>query len=134
MPVRSKGSSNFSLALSLPCCSSLLHRLLVLAPVAWELMRKSPSKATDASGCCRGKGKCGYGASALLCSQLMPNSLLLLVQECVEHGFFNVHFVRAPVGVDERIPGTLLELRVLFLHVVLGGVVAKRHVACERPH
>src|SRR5467141_2935889 len=52
---------------------------------------------------------------------LMPAGVLLLVQECVEHGLLNVHFVRAPIGVDEGIPDTLLELRVLFLQVVSGG-------------
>src|ERR1700694_388509 len=65
---------------------------------------------------------------------LMSNGFLLLVQECVEHGLLDVHFVRASVWIDEGIPGTLLELRVLFLQVVLGRVVAERHVACERTH
>ena len=27
---------------------------------------------------------------------LMPNGFLLLIQECVEHGLLDVHFVRAP--------------------------------------
>src|ERR1700730_6979974 len=65
---------------------------------------------------------------------LMSNGFLLLVQECAEHGLLDVHFVRASVWIDEGIPGTLSELRVLFLQVVLGCVVAEQHVACERTH
>ena len=72
--------------------------------------------------------------STITAPTLMSNGFLLLVQECVEHGLLDIHFVRASVWIDEGIPGTVLELRVLFLQVVLGWVVAERHVACERTH
>src|SRR5258708_457884 len=72
--------------------------------------------------------------SALLRSPLMPNRFLLFVQKRVEHGLLDVHFVCASVRVDEGISGALLELRVLFLQVVLGRVVAERHITCKRTH
>ena len=134
MPVRSNGQSNFVFGVVPSLLFLVVAPIIVLGPVAWNLIKKSPSNATEASGCSRGKGKCGYGASALLRSPLVLSGLLLLVQECVEYSLLDVHFVRAPVGVDEGIPGTLLELRVLFLQAVLGRVVAERHVARERTH
>jgi hypothetical protein len=53
--------------------------------------------------------------STITAPTLMSNGFLLLVQECVEHGLLDIHFVRASVWIDEGIPGTVLELRVLFL-------------------
>src|SRR6266550_1080768 len=129
MPVRSNGQSNFVFGVVPSLLFLVVAPIIVLGPVAWNLIKKSPSNATEASGCFR-----GYGASALLRSPLVLSGFLLLVQECVEHSLLDVHFVRAPVGVDEGIPGTLLELRVLFVQAVLGRVVAERHVARERTH
>jgi hypothetical protein len=65
-------------------------------------------------------------------SALWTCGIPLLAQECVEHGLFDVDLVRAAVRVDEGVLGTILELRVLFFKIVLGRMIAKRHVASER--
>src|SRR5215469_2954791 len=60
--------------------------------------------------------------------------VLLLIQERVEHGFFDVNFVPAPAGIDERVWGALAEFRVLLPHIILSRMVTQRHVTRERAH
>jgi hypothetical protein len=60
---------------------------------------------------------------------LRPVGLLLLGQDCVKHGLFDVRFQRAACRVDERIGAAILQFGVFLLHVVLGSVIAELHVA-----
>jgi serine/threonine-protein kinase len=63
-------------------------------------------------------GAARYRCAAFRCS------LLLLLQDRVEHRLFDVRLNLATGGVDERIRTALLELRVLLLHAVLRRMVS----------
>src|ERR1700739_3504412 len=65
---------------------------------------------------------------------LTASGLPLFVQECVEHGLLDVHFVLAPGGSMKGFTAPQFSSACLFRQVVLGSVVAERHVARERTH
>src|SRR5579864_9279155 len=65
---------------------------------------------------------------------LLAGRLLLLVQDCVEHGLFDFRFDLAALGIDERVETAALKLRVFFLQVVLGRMISEGYVAGQRAH
>jgi hypothetical protein len=56
MPVRSNGQSNFVFSVVFDLLYFVVAPIIVLDPVAWELIKKSHSNAPEASGCSRGQG------------------------------------------------------------------------------
>src|SRR5215831_6073705 len=65
---------------------------------------------------------------------LWPGDLLLLGKDRLKHRLLNVRFQCATRGIDERVGASILQLRVFFLHVVLGAVIAELHVAGQPAH
>jgi hypothetical protein len=56
MPIRSNGQSNFVFGVAFDLLYFVDAPIIVLDPVAWELIKKSHANAPEASGCSRGQG------------------------------------------------------------------------------